>query len=149
MPNVTQAIRHMRKKSGLNQQFFATAVNMSTRALTQYEEGTRSPEPKQMLAFYAYASKHQPELAPLFWQAFIGLVEPLPGVTLTTLEKALGQIGRTLEELRTLPQPAQDSFLAAAGQMLEALRTLPEPEPDSLLDRLLEALQTKGKKGAP
>jgi DNA-binding XRE family transcriptional regulator len=127
MPNVTQAIRQMRKKSGLNQQFFATAVNMSTRALAQYEDGIRSPEPKQMLAFYAYASEHHPELAAIFWEAFVALVEPLAGVTLTTTERVLDLIKIAIYRLSAMTHVLdRDSVLAAISQMLAAAPTAEE-----------------------
>jgi transcriptional regulator with XRE-family HTH domain len=53
---VTEATRTLRELSGLSQQFLATKLNMSTRALSQYESG-KTPEPKQLLALCAYAYK--------------------------------------------------------------------------------------------
>ena len=127
--NVPQGIRHMRKKSGLNQQFFATAVNMSTRALAQYEDGTRSPEPKQMLALYAYAAKHHPELADLFWDAFIGQVEPLPSLTLTTTERVMDLITAAVHRAyNAATAPDRGTILSSIHQALAASRTTPTPD---------------------
>jgi transcriptional regulator with XRE-family HTH domain len=63
---VTEAIRELRRISGKNQQFFATELKMATRSLSQYESG-KTPEPKQLLAFYAYAHRTQrPDLCRIF-----------------------------------------------------------------------------------
>ena len=63
---VTEAIRTLRKLSGLNQQYFATQLKMSTRAMSQYEAG-KTPEPKQLLSFYAAAHRMgRPDLCRIF-----------------------------------------------------------------------------------
>ncbi len=66
---VTEAIRTLRKLSGLNQQYFATALKMSTRAMSQYEAG-KMPGAKQLLHFYAEAHRrNRPDLGLIFRDA--------------------------------------------------------------------------------
>jgi transcriptional regulator with XRE-family HTH domain len=48
-------ILRLRLLSGESQQFFGARLRISTRALQQYEQG-KTPEPKQLVAFAAYAA---------------------------------------------------------------------------------------------
>jgi transcriptional regulator with XRE-family HTH domain len=76
---LTEAVRELRRLSGLNQQFFATELKMSTRALSQYESG-KTPEPKQLLAFYARAYKQgRADLCQIFAETLSKEMEAPPG----------------------------------------------------------------------
>jgi transcriptional regulator with XRE-family HTH domain len=52
---LSEVIRELRAISKESQQFFGARLRISTRALQQYESGERRPEPKQLVAFAAYA----------------------------------------------------------------------------------------------
>ena len=76
---VTEAVRELRRLSGLSQQFFATKLNMSTRALHQYEHG-KTPEPKQLLAYAAYAiTIRRPDIHHIFARALAEELQAPPG----------------------------------------------------------------------
>ena len=49
-------IRELRRISGKSQQHFGTELNISIRALQQYEGG-KTPEPRQLIAFGCYAHR--------------------------------------------------------------------------------------------
>ena len=74
-----EAILELRRVSGLNQQYFATKLKMSTRALSTYEGG-RIPKPKQLLAFWAESHElKRPDLAELFHLMLVDELQPPPG----------------------------------------------------------------------
>ena len=76
---LTEAIRELRRVSGLNQQYLATELKMSTRALSQYENG-KTPEPKQLLALYACAHrKKRTDLCQIFADALTKELEAPDG----------------------------------------------------------------------
>jgi transcriptional regulator with XRE-family HTH domain len=82
--SVTDAIHELRRESGLNQQYLATDLRISIRAMSQYENG-KTPEPKTMLKFYAYALKlRRTDLATVFSNAFVRELDPPPGVEVFT-----------------------------------------------------------------
>jgi transcriptional regulator with XRE-family HTH domain len=75
---LTEAVRELRRISGKNQQYFATELDMSTRVLQQYEAG-KTPGPKQLLWFAAYADKvNKPEIARLFQAELQQQLKPPP-----------------------------------------------------------------------
>jgi transcriptional regulator with XRE-family HTH domain len=77
---IPEAIRELRQISEESQQFFGARLRISTRALQIYEMGERVPEPKQLIAFAAYADfVGRPELADLFIEELEQQLTPPPG----------------------------------------------------------------------
>lgn len=76
---ITEAVRELRRLSGKSQQFFATELNMSTRSLQQYEAG-KTPEPKQLVAFAAYAhSLKRNDIQQIMTRTLNEELQPPPG----------------------------------------------------------------------
>jgi len=79
-PALPAAICELRAISQESQQFFGARLRISTRALQIYEGGERAPEPKQLIAFAAYAdSVGRPELADMFIEELEQQLAPPPG----------------------------------------------------------------------
>jgi transcriptional regulator with XRE-family HTH domain len=89
---LTEAIKTLRKISGLNQQFYATHLGLSTKSLYQYEHG-KTPEPKQLVALAADAARRgRSDLYAVIWKAFTDEIVPPPGfaieIRLTALDES-------------------------------------------------------------
>jgi transcriptional regulator with XRE-family HTH domain len=73
------AIQRLRTISGESQQFFGARLRISTRALQQYEAG-KIPEPRQLVAFAAYAdAAGEGKLVELFIAELERQLAPPPG----------------------------------------------------------------------
>jgi transcriptional regulator with XRE-family HTH domain len=78
--DIPGAVRELRKISKESQQFFGARLRISTRALQLYESGDRVPEPKQLVAFAAFADfVNRPELTELLIQELERQLAPPPG----------------------------------------------------------------------
>jgi transcriptional regulator with XRE-family HTH domain len=78
--NIKDAVRELRKISEESQQFFGTRLRISTRALQLYESGERIPEPRQLVAFAAFAeSVQRSDLTELFIRELERQLQPPPG----------------------------------------------------------------------
>jgi transcriptional regulator with XRE-family HTH domain len=76
---LTEAIQELRRLSGKSQQFFATELNMSIRALQKYERG-KTPEPLQLIAFIIEAQRvGRTDLEEVLGSAFAEMVLYKPG----------------------------------------------------------------------
>jgi transcriptional regulator with XRE-family HTH domain len=121
---LTEAIRELRRLSELSQQFFATELKMSTRALGQYESG-KTPEPKQLMAFCAYArKKNRPDLEQIFNEALAWELEP--GVQVLLEEDVIRKLARQFEafEKRLRQFQAIEKRLRQCVERIEAIETL-------------------------
>jgi hypothetical protein len=64
---IAKAASELRRISGESQQFFGARLRISTKAIQLYEDGSRIPEPKQLVAFAVYAdSVNRFDLSRLF-----------------------------------------------------------------------------------
>jgi transcriptional regulator with XRE-family HTH domain len=76
---ITEAVRELRRMSGQSQQHFGTQLNISIRALQQYEQG-KVPEARQLLAFAAHAyTVGRKDLYQIFTKSLNEELAPPPG----------------------------------------------------------------------
>jgi transcriptional regulator with XRE-family HTH domain len=79
-PDIPSAVRELRRISEESQQFFGARLRISTRALQLYESGDRVPEPKQLVAFAAFADfVDRSQLTELFIRELERQLAPPPG----------------------------------------------------------------------